>query len=184
MVDPLLLPVVEFVRSGGLVMVPLLVLSVWLWSVILSAAVRVFAWSSVKTTSRAQAASKKTLCRQLEKFVGSSQKMNRHLLACAIDQILRPLDSAITTIRILSAVAPLLGLLGTVNGMINTFEVLALFGTGNARALASGISEAMVTTQTGLMVAVPGIVAGYILKGKNKTIKGRLKSYGLSLLRR
>jgi hypothetical protein len=56
---------------------------------------------------------------------------------------------------VLAAVAPLLGLLGTVTGMIATFDVLAVFGTGNAKAMAGGISEALITTQTGLLVALP-----------------------------
>jgi biopolymer transport protein ExbB len=65
-------------------------------------------------------------------------------------------------------VAPLLGLLGTVSGMVKTFVVIAEFGTGNARALASGISEALITTQTGLVVAVPGLfMASFLLRRSN-----------------
>ena len=54
-------------------------------------------------------------------------------------------------------VLPILGLLGTVNGMIFTFTVMQLFGTGNANGLAGGISEALVTTMAGLVCAVPGL---------------------------
>ena len=60
-------------------------------------------------------------------------------------------------IRSLTLVLPILGLLGTVNGMIFTFTVMQLFGTGNANGLASGISEALVTTMAGLVCAVPGL---------------------------
>jgi len=60
-------------------------------------------------------------------------------------------------IATLTAVAPLLGLLGTVSGMIYTFNVLTIFGTGNARAMSNGISEALITTQYGLEIAIVGL---------------------------
>ena len=60
-------------------------------------------------------------------------------------------------IRSLTLLLPILGLLGTVNGMIFTFTVMRLFGTGNANGLASGISEALITTMAGLVCAVPGL---------------------------
>ena len=73
-----------------------------------------------------------------------------------------------STIKLLALVSPLLGLLGTVCGMVKTFSVIAEFGTGNARALASGISEALITTQTGLVVAVPGLfMASFLLRRSN-----------------
>jgi biopolymer transport protein ExbB len=70
----------------------------------------------------------------------------------------RRLERGLAVITVLAAVAPLLGLLGTVLGMIETFDVIAAFGTGNARALAGGISVALITTQTGLLVAIPGMI--------------------------
>ena len=73
------------------------------------------------------------------------------------------LRRGISTIKILVTIAPLLGLFGTVTGMINTFQSVALYGLANPKALAGGISEAMVTTQFGLLVAVPGIIAVYFL---------------------
>ncbi len=70
----------------------------------------------------------------------------------------------IATIKVLAAMAPFLGLFGTVTGMIRTFESVGRFGLANPKALAGGISEAMVTTQFGLCIAVPGIIAVYFLK--------------------
>jgi biopolymer transport protein ExbB len=57
-----------------------------------------------------------------------------------------------------AAAAPLLGLLGTVTGMINTFKLITVFGTGDASNLASGISQALVTTELGLIVAIPSLI--------------------------
>lgn len=67
------------------------------------------------------------------------------------------LERYTSIIALLATIAPLLGLLGTVTGMIKTFDVISTFGTGNARALAAGISEALITTETGLVLAVPGL---------------------------
>lgn len=67
-------------------------------------------------------------------------------------------ERSLSLLAVLAAVAPMLGLLGTVSGMITTFEVIAVKGTGNPRLLSGGISEAMITTQLGLMAAVPIIL--------------------------
>lgn len=64
-------------------------------------------------------------------------------------------ERSLTLLAACAAVAPLLGLLGTVTGMIGTFDVIAVHGTGNPRLLSGGISEALVTTQMGLLAAVP-----------------------------
>jgi len=87
----------------------------------------------------------------------------------------------ITTIKVLAALAPFLGLLGTVTGMIKTFQSVALFGLANPGALAVGISEAMVTTQFGLFIAVPGIIAVVFLKRRvaRKQAVIRKKTNGL-----
>ena len=64
-------------------------------------------------------------------------------------------EKSISTIKLLAAVAPLLGLLGTVIGMIGTFQAITLFGTGDPKLMAGGISQALVTTMLGLIAAVP-----------------------------
>ncbi|TNI68097.1 biopolymer transporter ExbB, partial [Aeromonas salmonicida] len=65
------------------------------------------------------------------------------------------LEKGISIIKLIASVAPLLGLLGTVVGMIATFQAITLFGTGDPKLMAGGISEALVTTMQGLVVAVP-----------------------------
>ena len=60
-------------------------------------------------------------------------------------------------IRTLTGALPMLGLLGTVDGMIQTFDVLSVFGTGNARGMAGGISVALITTMAGLVTALSGL---------------------------
>ena len=93
------------------------------------------------------------------------------------------IERYIKSIAILASVAPLLGLLGTVTGMITTFMVIATSGTGDAKALASGISEALITTQTGLVVAVPGLFLANYLRRNSEKLKARMHRFCLGLLR-
>lgn len=80
------------------------------------------------------------------------------------------LERGLTMIKLISAVAPLLGLLGTVTGMILTFQAITLFGTGDPKMMASGISQALVTTVIGLVVAIPTLLLHSFVSGMAKTI--------------
>lgn len=85
-------------------------------------------------------------------------------------------------IIVIAAVAPLLGLLGTVTGMIATFEIITEFGTGDPKMLSGGISEALITTQLGLVVAIPAVLLGNVLKGRADTVIGRIERAALRIL--
>jgi biopolymer transport protein ExbB len=87
-----------------------------------------------------------------------------------------------TAILVIAAVAPLLGLLGTVTGMIATFDILTEFGTGDPRRLSGGISEALVTTQLGLMVAIPALLVGNLLNAWANRVSGSLDRAALMLI--
>jgi biopolymer transport protein ExbB len=80
------------------------------------------------------------------------------------------IDSGVNIIKILAAIAPLMGLLGTVVGMIGTFQSITLFGTGDPRIMAGDISMALVTTALGLIAALPLIVIHSIVASKSKSI--------------
>jgi biopolymer transport protein ExbB len=73
-------------------------------------------------------------------------------------------------IKVLSVVAPLLGLLGTVTGMIETFQAITLFGTGDPKLMASGISQALVTTVLGLTMAIPLVLLHSVVSGRTKEL--------------
>ncbi len=79
-----------------------------------------------------------------------------------------PLEKRIGTIKILAAVAPLLGLLGTVTGMIATFQSITLFGTGDPKLMAGGISQALITTVLGLVCAIPLLLLHNLVATKSK----------------
>jgi biopolymer transport protein ExbB len=79
-------------------------------------------------------------------------------------------DKHISTISMLAGVQPLLGLLGTITGMIAVFAVISTQGTGDPKALADGISEAMITTQAGLCAAVPILIGHNFLRNRFKNV--------------
>jgi len=80
------------------------------------------------------------------------------------------LQRGILFIKIISVVAPLLGLLGTVVGMINTFQAITLFGTGDPTIMAGGISQALMTTVLGLCVAIPTVLLHTIVNGRSRSV--------------
>jgi biopolymer transport protein ExbB len=81
-----------------------------------------------------------------------------------------PIETGLNLIRVLYVIAPLLGLLGTVVGMIATFQMITLFGTGDPRMMAGGISTALVTTVLGLVVAIPLTLFHSFLQGNARAL--------------
>lgn len=92
------------------------------------------------------------------------------------------LERFLTALKVSAAVAPLLGLLGTVTGMINTFQVITTHGTGDPRLMAGGISEAMVTTQAGLAVAIPVMMVAAFLGRRAHFLARDMEEKGLALM--
>jgi biopolymer transport protein ExbB len=107
-----------------------------------------------------------------------------HLEDIISESILREstrLDRFGPLIIVIAAVSPLLGLLGTVTGMISTFEVITEHGTGDPKLLSGGISVALVTTQLGLVVAVPTLLVGNLLSGWAERIKNDMEKAALRI---
>lgn len=92
------------------------------------------------------------------------------------------LDRFGSLILVFAAVAPLLGLLGTVTGMISTFDIITEFGTGDPKLLSSGISEALITTELGLIVAIPSLLFGNLLSGWASNIKSDMEQAALHVI--
>jgi biopolymer transport protein ExbB len=89
-----------------------------------------------------------------------------------------------SAIGVIAAVAPLLGLLGTVTGMIATFDIITELGTGDPKMLSSGISEALITTELGLVVAIPLLLCGTLLGGLASRIAADLEAAALAIANR
>lgn len=80
------------------------------------------------------------------------------------------IESGLAILKIIAAIAPLLGLLGTVTGMIETFQAITIFGAGDPKNMAGGISAALVTTVQGLVVAIPVVLMHTLVNGRAKAI--------------
>ena len=91
-------------------------------------------------------------------------------------------ESYLPVVAIAAATAPLLGLLGTVTGMINTFKVISVFGTGDPKTLSGGISEALVTTEFGLIVAIPSLLIHAVISRKAKGVMGAMEQISVAFI--
>ncbi|MBT6612159.1 MAG: MotA/TolQ/ExbB proton channel family protein [Deltaproteobacteria bacterium] len=186
-----------YLLGGGMVIVPIILISFVMWTLIINR-VLFFRRLFRKNMSRVEAGrcvrhgefpdqkqyrgiTSLLVRRFLTKKTGHLA-VDKHILDETVMHYVSSLDSYLAVIQVLASIAPLLGLLGTVTGMITTFNIIAGFGTGNARAMAGGISEALITTQSGLLVAIPGLYMSGFLKRRAEILKQRLSSVGLYLL--
>jgi len=92
------------------------------------------------------------------------------------------LTKGLLFIKVISVVAPLMGLLGTVTGMIKTFQVITLYGAGDPKMMAGGISQALVTTVLGLVVAIPMVLLHTIVSGQSRKIVNIIQSQSAGLI--
>ena len=197
MIKELLFSIENYMRSGGVVMMPILIVSFFMWLLILN---RIFFLRRlhVRNIPREKAGEMvRDNQAPPDKYRGINSLLVREFLAersgdpalddCILDEIVvrlvSSMDAYLSVIRVLAAVAPLLGLLGTVTGMMRTFDVITVFGTGNARAMAGGISVALITTQTGLMVSIPGLYMSSFLAKRANNLKYRIAATGMYLKR-
>ena len=92
------------------------------------------------------------------------------------------LTKGLLFIKVVAAVAPLMGLLGTVTGMIKTFQVITLYGAGDPKMMAGGISQALMTTVLGLVVAIPMVLLHTVVSGQSRKIVNILQSQSAGLV--
>lgn len=188
----------EYFSAGGVVMIPLMVLSLIMWTLIIN---RVFFFRRLyrKNMSRKTALAhvKASRLPDPKQYRGAVAllvdgflcrrcglpRVDRYILDETVLLLVSSLNRCLPLIAVLAAMAPLLGLLGTVTGMITTFDIISIFGTGNARAMAGGISEALITTQTGLLMAIPGLYMSGFLNRRAENLKQRISSVGIYLRR-
>ena len=187
----------DYLQAGGVVMVPILVVSLIMWVLIINRTLfmrRLF----FKNMPRRKAGEfvrknrmpdgqyqgiNALLVREFLANRSGNPKVDGFILDETVMRLVSAMDSYLAVIAVLSGVAPLLGLLGTVTGMMVTFDVITIFGTGNAKAMAGGISEALITTQTGLLVSIPGLYMSGFLSRRAGNLKNRLTATGMYLKR-
>jgi biopolymer transport protein ExbB len=138
----------DFLDRGGPVLYAILVVCLMLWTLILERL-----WFFYRTMpSRARSYTLNWTNRNERKSWSAHQIRNY-----MISQFKLETQTWLSFITLLIAICPLMGLLGTVTGMISVFDVLAVTGTGNARAMAAGISKATLPTMAGLLIALTGL---------------------------
>ena len=92
------------------------------------------------------------------------------------------LNRGLRVLETIAAVAPLMGLLGTVLGMIKVFEVIQLYGVGQAAALSGGISEALLTTACGLFIGIPALIFYNYFANKTESLALNIEKHSIELL--
>lgn len=166
---------VEIIRAGGLLMLPIILCSVVAIAIVIE---RFWTLSAARITPKYTLAqvwtwlknnqldSSKLRELRLSSPLGQilaagllSSKYGRGVMIESIEQaaaqVIHDMERYLNTLGTIAAITPLLGLLGTVVGMIRVFSEIMIRGTGNANALAGGISEALISTAAGLTVAIP-----------------------------
>jgi biopolymer transport protein ExbB len=170
--------VLEIVQAGGWLMVPILLCSVIaaaisverLWTLqrsrITPKNLLAQVWSALKTDSMdpqklRELRASSPLGQVLAAGVGNA-KRGREVMKEAMEeaaaQVAHDMERYLTSLGVIASISPLIGLLGTVVGMIKVFTALMLEGAGNANVLAGGISQALITTAAGLSVAIPALM--------------------------
>lgn len=96
--------------------------------------------------------------------------------------VVHGLERYLNTLGTIAAISPLLGLLGTVVGMVNVFEAITSQGVGNPAVLAGGISEALITTAAGLIVAIPALIGYRYLRGRVEELVIRMEKEAITLV--
>ena len=145
----------QFLNTGGDVLWLILWVSIGLWSLIVE---RLLYFRQTYPKYQAQ---------WLAQWQQRDVKNSEHALfirQCIISEAKISMGKTLPIIKMLVALCPLLGLLGTVTGMINVFDVMAVTGTGNARAMASGVSQATIPTMAGMVVAIAGLYFSKLLE--------------------
>ncbi len=192
----------EHIRKGGPVMVPILSLA---GLVALLALIKAVSLLSVRIPRAAQVAGlldavrrgeTASACAQAEQLRGVAGQMLRAGAAhlgkskeiieeAMYEQMLAirfRFNRGLPFIAVGAACAPLLGLLGTVTGIIATFKLITVFGSGDVKMLSSGISEALITTEFGLLIAIPSLLIHAFLSRKSRALLDRLEQLAVSFL--
>ena len=177
----------ERVQQGGYVGYVIITLG------ILAGIVGVWRWVVITITSRKVSAQRKNSTpdpgNPLGRILGVAEKnpdVDTETLELKLDEVVlresSKLEGFLWLVKTVSVVAPLLGLLGTVTGMIQTFQAITLFGAGDPKMMAGGISEALVTTMLGLTTAIPLVLLSDSLSNSTRKVNDILDEQSAGLI--
>ena len=165
---PALRSVNEFMDLGGDVLVLIVVLLLVMWSLIFERLLYI------------NGPYAKVIADTVEQWEARSERNSWHAHAVRekmISIVTEKLDRNMSLIKTCIALSPLMGLLGTVTGMIEVFEVMALSGSGNARSMAAGVSKATVPTMAGMVAALSGVAMQTMLSNRIALEKEQLSDH-------
>lgn len=165
----------HYMHTGGITMYPLMLCCLAMWGLI-------FFYLPVWQPPVQREV--KQLTSSFDRLRSNSQRHNKQLYDYLLHRCRARLGRGVSTIKIFATLAPFLGLFGTVTGMIKTFQSVATFGLANPKALAGGISEAMITTQFGLLIALPGIFAVYFFNRHLQRKTARIRQMTTQLVQK
>jgi len=193
---------IEFLKAGGIVMIPLIFCSLLALAIIIEKLLNLRPakivdnkkFETVVTLIEGGIVSKaEELCWKNPGIMGNmlgAVLENRHLERDEIKGVISDvgrqevskMEKHLGILGTVAGVSPLLGLLGTVAGMIRVFKIIAVTGVGQAGALSAGISEALITTATGLTIAIPTLVMYNIFVDRSEKIVLELEKYSLKVM--
>ena len=182
----------EHLEKGGLWAIPIILFACFALTIALLKAAQLLRLSKIKMHSQMQL-QQLFKAENSSEFAGMQQQLFNLTLQSEKGQVRddqlfnqlihdkHKLDNFIGAIAVTAAVAPLLGLLGTVSGMIETFKMMTLFGSGDPEVVSGGIAQALITTELGLVVAIPALVLNALLSRKAKAYYSQLEGFALQL---
>ena len=192
----------ELVKSGGWLMIPIIICSIAVLAICIERLIalnpekiaprdllaQVWGWIQQNQLDATKIRSLK-LSSPLGRILAAGLSNSNHgrevmkeSIQEAASHVIHDMERYLNTLGTIAAVAPLLGLLGTVIGMIKVFTAIMMQGTGNAGVLAGGISEALITTAAGLSVAIPALIMHRYYSRKIDTVVVTLEQDTIKLV--
>jgi len=173
-------------QGGGIGYLILVLGAIGVLMVIQRAIALLLARKGIEAQVNSEEADQKNALGRLQRIAQGITSRNVDAISLRLDEQLAEesslLNRGLPTVAVLAAVSPLLGLLGTVTGMIETFQSITLFGTGDPKLMSGGISQALVTTQLGLAVAIPLVLFHSLLVGRANRIVEKLGKYSSDIV--
>ena len=162
-----------FIEQGGNVLLVIAFVTAVMWTLILERF-----WYFSKSYRHEEKRTQAIWDARTDHFSWNSKQIRRVL----ISDLTAHLNWGLGMIGTLVALCPMLGLLGTVTGMIQTFQAITLYGTGDPKLMAGGISQALVTTVLGLTVAIPMVLLHTLVSGRSRRIVQVLQEQSAGIL--
>ena len=150
----------DFLQTGGTVLVTIVLVTFLMWMLLLERFWYVWQGHPILVSR---------VIKQWDDREETTSWYAHQIRRSLVSQVSVELNRGLPMIASLVALCPLLGLLGTVTGMIEVFDVMALSGSGNPRAMASGVAKATVPTMAGMVAAISGLIFSTQLQNKAKT---------------